>query len=1001
MRKKVDSRIRTLAEVGVSSNRRSMYVIVGDNARDQVVNLHYMLSKLTTKKPSVLWCYKNELGFSSNKAKRGKDVKQAIHSGRHDAALDDPFQLFLDTTPIRFNFYRESEQILGQTYGMCVLQDFEALTPNVLCRTIETVEGGGIVVILLRTMTSLKQLYSTVMDSHKKFKSEDGGDAVEPRFNERFLLSLGACRSCLVMDDEMNVLSLSSETLESLSSENSTSSALAPIEDAELERIKDEVKDSNPIGKVVALTKTVDQAKAILSFGEVISDKNMKHTVSLTAGRGRGKSAAMGLAIGTAVAYGYSNICVTAPSAGNVATLFEFVIKALNALGYSEHSDYSKIAAKSHTHDLQGPLVRINIFRDHRQTIQFLEPQEAAANPGASELLIIDEAAAIPLPIVKKLLEGAQLSLLSSTIQGYEGTGRALALKLIAEMKKRRDKPLKELTLKVPIRYGSGDGIELWLHDLLCLGATEAAPLTGKMVMPADCQLYLINRDTLFSYHEASESFLKKMVSLFVSSHYKNTPNDLLLMSDAPKHHVLALLPPVGTDATSLPDVYVALQVAVEGDISRKSEELSKQRGAVKPSGDMIPWTLSQQFHDTGFGDLNGLRIVRVATHPALDKKGYGSEAIQQLCKWLENKDGNQPSQEEVDTHSERKVKDQSEANLLTEKIKPRKNVKPLLNSVKNLPSLYSNQSIDYIGTSFGLTLGLFNFWRKNSFSPLYVRQTANETTGEYSCVMLRPTAGAQWSNQLLSDFSGRFLRLLGGPFAGVPANLALSIAKASSAAEVPLHLPAITPDNVLEHITRHDIHRLQLYSNNVVDRYVVADLIPVIAEMYLLRRLPGDIGLSPALEALLVAIGIQRKSIETLAFELDGKVEQILAMFQKAVIRITACLNKMLSKKSEAKLNLVSRKLEAGSNIGGDNSNTTLTAAQNEAAQKVKEALVAQKKKLLEEQKVALEQKFSVGNAIPDEAMEGADLSKPLQIRKEKKRPVLDSEGKVKKQKK
>jgi N-acetyltransferase 10 len=52
--------------------------------------------------------------------------------------------------------------VLGQTFGMCVLQDFEALTPNLLARTIETVEGGGLVVILLRTVQSLKQVRHAV-----------------------------------------------------------------------------------------------------------------------------------------------------------------------------------------------------------------------------------------------------------------------------------------------------------------------------------------------------------------------------------------------------------------------------------------------------------------------------------------------------------------------------------------------------------------------------------------------------------------------------------------------------------------------------------------------------------------------------------------------------------------------------------------------------------------------------------------------------------------------
>jgi len=46
---------------------------------------------------------------------------------------------------------------------MCILQDFEAVTPNLLARTIETIEGGGLVILLLKTMTSLRQLYTMAM----------------------------------------------------------------------------------------------------------------------------------------------------------------------------------------------------------------------------------------------------------------------------------------------------------------------------------------------------------------------------------------------------------------------------------------------------------------------------------------------------------------------------------------------------------------------------------------------------------------------------------------------------------------------------------------------------------------------------------------------------------------------------------------------------------------------------------------------------------------------
>ena len=65
MRKKVDSRVRGLLENCVATRQRGLFVIVGDKGRDQVVNLHYMLSKTTVKaRPSVLWCYKNDLYLS-------------------------------------------------------------------------------------------------------------------------------------------------------------------------------------------------------------------------------------------------------------------------------------------------------------------------------------------------------------------------------------------------------------------------------------------------------------------------------------------------------------------------------------------------------------------------------------------------------------------------------------------------------------------------------------------------------------------------------------------------------------------------------------------------------------------------------------------------------------------------------------------------------------------------------------------------------------------------
>lgn len=66
-------------------------------------------------------------------------------------------------TKCAISYYKETEKVLGQTFEMCILQDFEAITPNLLARTIETVEGGGLIILTLKTMSSLKQLYTMTM----------------------------------------------------------------------------------------------------------------------------------------------------------------------------------------------------------------------------------------------------------------------------------------------------------------------------------------------------------------------------------------------------------------------------------------------------------------------------------------------------------------------------------------------------------------------------------------------------------------------------------------------------------------------------------------------------------------------------------------------------------------------------------------------------------------------------------------------------------------------
>jgi N-acetyltransferase 10 len=197
--------------------------------------------------------------------------------------------------------------------------------------------------------------------------------------------------------------------------------------------------------------------------------------------------------------------------------VFDFCCRGLNALKYQEHLDYTITYNTASGREEIKCITSIHVHRSHRQVIQYIRPDETDKF-ASSELVAIDEAAAIPLPIVRSLMtQTDRLIFLSSTVNGYEGTGRALSLKLIKELRDRKGGrqagvqaataaadaisgpkskkgevkvheqrwaaasaaaadpvtanagPLREIELITPIRYALGDPVESWLNKLLCL----------------------------------------------------------------------------------------------------------------------------------------------------------------------------------------------------------------------------------------------------------------------------------------------------------------------------------------------------------------------------------------------------------------------------------------------------------------------------------------------------------------------------------------------------
>jgi N-acetyltransferase 10 len=160
---------------------------------------------------------------------------------------------------------------------------------------------------------------------------------------------------------------------------------------------------------------------------------------------------------------------------------------------------------------------------------------------------------------------------------------------------------------------------------------------------------------------------------------------------------------------------------------------------------------------------------------------------------------------------------------------------------------------------------------------------------------MIRPLQDGNdpsWLGAFAKDFHRRFLSLLSYNFRHFPPVLALAIhSSASQGAQLdpstePAELSKADLDALL---TPFDHKRLESYANGLLDYHVVLDLIPTIAQLYFTGRLRSSIKLTPVQQAILLAIGLQRKEVDAVSEELSVQTSQVLAMFIKILRKITS----------------------------------------------------------------------------------------------------------------
>lgn len=368
---------------------------------------------------------------------------------------------------------------------------------------------------------------------------------------------------------------------------------------------------------------THDQQQAIkaihhLAFG------HRKRPLVLTADRGRGKSYTLGLACLTLLTEGKQHITLTAarrPQLENAFVAMEASLKIPNnawstkGLTFVEKRPYPKGTTSLAVFSLNG----------QRLTVQFQAPDAllASQTPLATDVLMVDEAAHLPLPMIQALLHKHSRVLLSTTQQGYEGSGRGFTLKL-SEYLQQHFPDWKSITLTQPIRWNAQDPLEDTLNQLLGFQNSSAQPSTDlntPNIASAAPQFYPITPMAILDKPDG-HAYLYSLFQLLSQAHYQTRPNDLMQLLEVPNQQLWV--------AKSDHQLIGVLRALIEGELS-VSDTSGRQQGH------LFPQLMAKNSHQPQWLSLKTLRIQRLAIDAEWQKQGIGSQLLTHFMTALQN----------------------------------------------------------------------------------------------------------------------------------------------------------------------------------------------------------------------------------------------------------------------------------------------------------------------------------------------------------------------------
>ena len=250
------------------------------------------------------------------------------------------------------------------------------------------------------------------------------------------------------------------------------------------------------------------------------------------------------------------------------------------------------------------------------EKFRFIAPDALLASDEQADWLVVDEAAAIPAPLLYQLVSRFPRTLLTTTVQGYEGTGRGFLLKFCA-----RFPHLHRFELQQPIRWAQGCPLEKMVSEALVFDDENFTHTPqGNIVISAFEQ-------TL--WRSEPETPLK-VYQLLSGAHYRTSPLDLRRMMDAPGQHFL--------QAAGGNEIAGALCLVDEGGLS---QELSQAvwAGYRRPRGNLVAQSLAAHGSNPLAATLRGRRVSRIAVHPTRQREGTGRQLIAGALQYIHDLD--------------------------------------------------------------------------------------------------------------------------------------------------------------------------------------------------------------------------------------------------------------------------------------------------------------------------------------------------------------------------